>query len=54
MYIELIKIIDERENRTKFFYKLMNTARPQDIRPLGVQTWRICYFELRPKDFEVL
>ena len=41
------------KNRTGKIYKLMNTARPQDMRPQGMQTWRICYFELSSKDFEV-
>ena len=53
MLIKLIKIIDEGEKRYRKNLQIIETARPQHVQPLRAQTFRICDFELNPKDFKV-
>ena len=51
MSIELLMIIDEREKQNRKNLQIIETARPQDMRPLRAQILPICDFEL--SDFKV-
>ena len=41
------------KNGTGKILQIIETARPQHVQPLRAQTFRICDFELNPKDFKV-